>query len=117
MHKAELILIVFLFLIVPACAGRDAIPVSRSQPNDQLLLCAHLEGELDNNRKRLAELRREVRARARSNARYALSNPLLMDMGDAPEREMTALYERNIRLAELLVEKKCDDGGLAAVRD
>ena len=108
MYGALRYIIVFLFLVVAGCAGRPADPIAKYQVNDERLSCGHVQGELENNRKRMTELRQERQNRASHNMRYAVSNPLLMDLGDRVEREMEALYKRNIRLGEMLVEKKCD---------
>ncbi len=106
----------FLFsaATVAACGGRVAKPVLMETALDARLSCEHLQGELANNEKRLAELQGEKKESSRNNAGFLVTSPLFLDTQGTFKKETEALGLRNERLKALMVEKGCEGAAEAA---
>lgn len=91
-----------------ACGGRVAKPVLTETALDVRLSCEHLEGEYDNNQKRLAELQGEKKESSRNNAGFLITSPLFLDTQGALKKETEALALRNERLLSLMADRGCE---------
>lgn len=96
-----------LALFLGACGGRVAQPVETVRAVDTRLSCDHLQGEFNNNLKRLQELTQERRSAEANNVGWLLGGPLFMDLSDTERQEATAILSRNERLTYLMKQKKC----------
>lgn len=107
MTLRALLLLATVFAVV-GCGGRATQLMQTAQPLDNQLSCVHLRGELENNKKRQAELRTESGEAATNNLGYAVTSPLFMDLSTTVRDETEALTRRNERISELMDEKGCD---------
>ncbi len=95
-------------LLAAGCGGRVAKPVLTESALDARLSCDHLQGEYDNNRKRLAELQGEKKESGRNNAGFLVTSPLFLDTQGTFKKETEALNLRNERLNALMAERGCE---------
>ena len=94
-------------LSAASCGGRVANPIPVSNSFDEALSCTHLAGELDNNRKRLAELTGESETKVAENIGYLISLPLFIDLSQSQKTEAQAIDARNVRLMQLSEARDC----------
>lgn len=100
-------------LVLTACAGRTANPVSLTSTTDTSADCAMLQAEASVNAQRISDLTNEQEFKLAQNvfagvAGVFLVAPLLLiDIQDAPGVEKKALQARNQYVATLAA-KRCD---------
>jgi hypothetical protein len=94
-------------LLAAGCGGRVAHPLPAETALDDRLTCAHILGELENNKKRLVELEGEKKQSSANNAGLLLTSPLFLDTQKTFKTETAALKERIARLNALSVERGC----------
>ena len=102
-------------VLVGACAGRDAAPVSAFQPYDRDLSCSQIQGEMASNEEKARRLIEEDENAGDSNIAIGVVGALLfwpalfaLDTGDAEMVEMEALRERNRWLMQVSSDKDCN---------
>jgi hypothetical protein len=103
-----------LAVLLAACAGRQAAPVSVSQAGDPDKSCHALLHELNYNQYRMARLVKESNHVKAGNAEIAAADafffpPVMVayDKGKAQSAELKALQDRNAELNKLAVDKDC----------
>ncbi len=99
--------------LLAGCGGRATMPVNVVNSFDDKLSCTHLQGEFENNQKRLAELRGESSMKGANNLGMLALNPLagamFLDLSDTQKVEAKAIHDRSLKLIDLMKQRACDD--------
>ena len=102
-------------ILVGACAGRDARPVSAYQPYDRDLSCGQIQAEMASNEEKARQLIGEDESASEANIAIGVVGAILfwpalfaLDTGDAEMVEMEALRERNRWLMQVASDKECN---------
>lgn len=93
--------------VFAACGGRVAQPTAVSNSWDSQLSCSHLYGEYQNHDKRLVELTGERKDKPMHNVGMLLSSPIFLDLSKAQKEEAKAIYDRQVRLRDIMQNKSC----------
>lgn len=104
-------------LILVACGGRVANPITEKNTWDSQLSCSHLNGEYQNHDKRLAELTGERKDKPIHNVGMLLSSPLFLDLSKAQQQEATAIYKRQAHIKTIMNSKGCSEAETLKERD
>jgi hypothetical protein len=112
MRRALKIAISLIFpLTLGACGAREARPVAEQSQMDDLLSCAHLQGELAANQARSLQLKQEADRRGIDNlgmiALTGVAGLMFLDDGRAQQAEEQALQRRSERLRGLAAARGC----------
>ena len=94
-------------VLLNSCGGRVIQPIETTRTIDPMLSCAHIAAELDNNGKRAKELLGERKDQGVNNLGFLITSPLFLDFSDTEKKEIKALAERNIHLADLQKLRSC----------
>jgi hypothetical protein len=99
-------------LLLPACGGRIAHPVTTVTQSDDTLTCYDLGSQRRNNNGEIARLRAEKAKAVYHNfikacLFFCIVPPFTMDFSNAQDVEVEALKARNLRLDELTRQKNC----------
>ena len=113
MKKTIATLLSFI-IILNGCAGREAIPVSVSQPNDDRLSCKELALQININNKSISSLMVEKQRKGNNNAVAVgvgaivfLPALFFMNLKGAEKAETLAYQRRNQGLLERYRAKSC----------
>lgn len=108
------ITVLALAILVSACAGRDARPVTAVRPTDNMLTCDLMLAEYNTNHQKAVRLAGERSQTAGKNVAIGVVGVLLfwpalfaMDLKGAERAEMEALRDRNDHLRQLMIVKRC----------
>jgi len=111
-----------LCLVLAGCGGRAARPVAVTQSFDKDMTCAQIALEVDANKKRVNSLHKEDNDRHGRNAAVATMGVLLgglpalmlIDDGEAQEKEINAYNARNNSLMQEAARDGCTEEQMAA---
>ncbi|MFO1152522.1 MAG: hypothetical protein U1E42_02490 [Rhodospirillales bacterium] len=107
-------------LLLTACAGRTANPVSLTSTTDTSADCAMLQAEASVNAQRINDLTNEQEFKLAQNVfvgvagMFLVAPLMLIDVQDAPGVEKKALQARNQYVATLAA-KRCDPSAAQTV--
>lgn len=108
------LLVAAIGVFCAACAGRDAQPVSISQPQDATMDCAMIQAEISANNRRVQELAEEQGWKTAQNVTAGVVGLVIwpvwfgMDLKGAAATEAKAMQARQQYLATL-AEHRCSD--------
>ncbi len=112
MLKRFIVIVMVLSFLLSACGGRAAHPIKTVWPDDGTMTCENIRSERGRNNGEIARLRAEKARKIRHNIRmfctFFCIIPLFeLDFSDAQDIEIDAFKERNRRLDDLALLKKC----------
>lgn len=104
--------LIFSALVLTACGGRPARPIKTVWADDEAMSCNDLASETARNRGEIAQLRAEKGRRIKHNVNdctvFFCIIPLFdLDLNDSQDIEIDAYKDRNKRLEDLAIFKKC----------
>ena len=108
--------------LLSGCAGRAPSPVASVLPGDSNLTCEQIKNEVAYNESRITSLQGEKAQVSNANVMvgtvgFLLFPPLLfaLDLHDAQSTEITALYQRNMRLTSAPCRRERDVAAVPAL--
>lgn len=105
---------IVLALCLAACAApaRQVTPIAMSQPGDEQLTCAHLNGQIDANAAAATGLLRKDEQVKTGNVVklvFGIVGTSMMDWSDEEKVKARSMIDRNERLTELHRAKGCSE--------
>lgn len=112
MLKRFAIISIISALLLSACGGRNAHPIKTVWPDDGTMTCEDISSERRRNNGEIAQLRAENARRIRHNVNafctfFCIIPLFTLDFSDAQAIEVDAYKERNRRLEDIALLKKC----------
>ena len=111
MRKSVTLIAIFAAMTFLGCAGRDAVPVTLVQPQDQVSSCSMIAAEIEANNQKVQQLADEKGIKVAQNVAAGVGGlivwPLFfaMDFKDAAGTEMAALQQRQQYLGQLAAQR------------